>query len=152
MNSTRPDHAWPACGSGRLMTAHGLALLAVVIFNFVSSAATRVVSWGALGVPEPGGQCYTKIVAGGVVSAAIRCNGTITVWGDGHHGQTHLPTAATNVVDLALGKYSSYGHCLAARRDGAVVAWGANQFGQSDVPAGLSRSEERRVGKECRTR
>src|SRR3989442_7279525 len=57
--------------------------------------------------------------------------------GPNQYRPVQIPTGIlTNVVAITGGA----GHSLALRQDGTVVAWGDN------------RSEERRVGKECRSR
>src|SRR5438552_17020255 len=70
----------------------------------------------------------------GFAASAIYNNpGSVVAWGENSHGQTDIPTDATNVVAIAAGGF----HNLALRNEGTVVAWGWNSDGQLDVPGGL---------------
>ncbi len=73
-----------------------------------------------------------SVVTGGSYAAALRRDGTVTVWGSGAVA-TGKPAGLTNVVALAAASES----ILALRADGTVVGWGSSYYGILNPPAAV---------------
>lgn len=108
-----------------------------------------VVAWGEnsngeCNVPAlPSGATYLQIAAGGNticpfdciylgLSAALRSDGEVLVWGDDNYGVQSVPALPTGVTYVQVDAGS---HVVAVRSDGELEAWGDNAQGQCDVPA-----------------
>jgi Regulator of chromosome condensation (RCC1) repeat len=61
-------------------------------------------------------------------------SGSVTAWGDNTYGQTNVPVALANVIQVAAGD----NHNVALRANGTVVAWGLSTNAQTTLPAGLA--------------
>ncbi|MBI2514185.1 MAG: putative Ig domain-containing protein [Opitutae bacterium] len=98
---------------------------------------SEVVHWGNTGnigpVPASLGNVIA-VLSGNYYEAALRRDGTVTVWTAGSGSIRNVPAGLSDVVALAGGAE----HILALRADGTVVAWGYGYYGQVTVPAGLS--------------
>jgi len=106
---------------------------------FTLPPSRRVVAWGdntAGQTSLPSGLSnVTDIVAGGLLNAVRKSDGTITLWGgSGFCDLTNSPSDLTNIAAISV----SDTHVLAVRSNGTVLAWGSNSFGQTNVPTGLT--------------
>ena len=161
---------------GQAMVPPGLsnvmAVSAGLVHNLALLSNRTVVAWGAgttydpsnfvhsgQSIVPPGLSNVVAVSAGGIHSLALRANGTIVSWGGGmsnnpsdgvNYGQGIVPPGLNNIAGIAAG----YLHSVALRSNGTVVAWGAGSIIDTNdtIQAGQARSEERRVGKECRSR
>ncbi|MBL0745377.1 gliding motility-associated C-terminal domain-containing protein [Chryseolinea lacunae] len=86
-----------------------------------------VVTWGAPSFTPNAPATLGPIVAskvGDQFGAAIRPDGSVSMWGPYQGNQLDIPQALANVIDLAAG----YFHTLALQSDGHVLAWGGVRF------------------------
>jgi alpha-tubulin suppressor-like RCC1 family protein len=85
----------------------------------------------------------TQVVAGMRFALALRSDGTVVAWGDGHlgalgdgkgtgsgsHYAVPFPRPVTG-LSRVIGIAAGYSFGLALRDDGSVWGWGANEYGQ----------------------
>lgn len=74
-----------------------------------------------------------QVSSGGVISCALKADGTVVCWGYNGEGSTTIPNGLNSVVQLDVG----FGHTCALKTDASIVCWGYNRAGQSTVPGGL---------------
>src|SRR5829696_3857721 len=98
-------------------TSYFLRLRVLLIWTALAASVLAVV------LASPASPAQTTVQAG-----------TPLAWGYNAYGQSDIPSALTDVVDVAAGTY----HSLALKSDGTVVAWGDNRWGQTNVPSGLT--------------
>ncbi|MFH0878219.1 MAG: LamG-like jellyroll fold domain-containing protein [Lentisphaerota bacterium] len=107
-----------------------------------ASVSTWPLSIGALGDNPYTNECHAgftdpgafvsnapaDLAAGFDFNLVLKCDRTISAWGGSAHGQTTVPSSATNAIAVAAGN----GHALALRADGMIVDWG---WSHAAVPA-----------------
>jgi subtilisin-like proprotein convertase family protein/alpha-tubulin suppressor-like RCC1 family protein len=87
---------------------------------------------GAADIP-PGLSDVWQIFARQNVSAAIKNDGSVVVWGLNDTGIQTVPAFAVNVTSLAVNNHT----VIALKAGGDVVAWGDNSDGVATPPVGL---------------
>lgn len=117
----------------RLLTFMALFLAALACTDATAprgpTALTARPPQRALVVPST----IPHVSAGGVISCALKADGTVVCWGYNGEGSTTVPNGLTSVAQLDAG----FGHTCALKADATMVCWGYNRFGQSTVPGGL---------------
>lgn len=68
----------------------------------------------------------TGVAAGQFISAALRSDGRVVVWGNNTFGECEVPTDLADVKSIAAGDM----HLIAVTRDGRVVTWGRSDSGE----------------------
>jgi hypothetical protein len=89
------------------------------------------------GTGAPSGNGYTKIYSNQYAFAALRADGSITMWGDLNDTNTPMPT------DKGYTKiYSTVNSFAALTPDGSIKAWGDSGFGGANAPAGSGYTKQ----------
>lgn len=78
-----------------------------------------------------------KIFAAQFVSAAIKNDGSVVVWGRNDYDIQSVPASAVNVTSLAINANTA----IALKAGGEVIGWGDDYDGVASPPAGLNASK-----------
>lgn len=88
-------------------------------------------------VVPPGLSNVWQIFAAQQVSAAIKNDGSVVIWGRDEYGIQTIPASATNVTGLAINAYTA----VALKAGGSVIAWGDDYDGVATPPGGLTATK-----------
>lgn len=112
-------------------------------FLNVAPVRTEVVFWG-----DAGSEASKTVPSGlqdavsvhidptfSTFGAAVRRNGTVTIWGSNYYGASTLPEGLQDVVTLSIGRYRT----LALKADGTVRGWGTFFHDEEAVLPGLRK-------------
>lgn len=102
----------------------------VVLLDDGSVAYTGIEKNSLSNIPAGLDSGVVDIAASGFTVAAVKEDGSITVWGNCDKGEDKLPTFVSKPVELYGARY----HFTALMDDGEVVSWGDNTHGQGVVP------------------
>ena len=81
-------------------------------------------------IPEGLESGVVSITASSNCVAALKEDGTVTVWGAYTKGEEKIPEFPSKVVEIEGGRY----HFIARCEDGSIVGWGSNRYNQLDAP------------------
>ncbi len=79
----------------------------------------------------------TQITSTTETVAALKEDGTITVWGAFVKGENNVPQFTSPVKEIEGGRY----HYTALLKDNSVVCWGNNRYKQLEIPENLADTD-----------
>lgn len=85
-------------------------------------------------VPEGLDKDVVQVAATAYTAAALKADGTVTIWGNTAKGEGNIPEHDSKIVKLYAGRY----HYVAECEDGSLLAWGNDIHKQIQIPEKLS--------------